>query len=55
MLEPAVGERIVARARVVRPGRRVTICSADAYAVTGEKELLVATMLATMAPFVPTR
>ena len=50
MLEPALGDRIVARARVVRPGRRVTVCSAEAYAVANGAELLVATMLATMAP-----
>jgi len=50
MLEPAGGDRIVARAQVVRPGRRVTVCSAEAYAVADGAELLVATMLATMAP-----
>ena len=54
MLEPAVGERIVARAQVVRPGTRVTVCRADAFAVANGAEVLVATMLATMAP-VPTR
>ena len=54
MLEPALGDRIVARARVVRPGRRVTVCSVEAFAVADGAELLVATMLATMAP-VPAR
>lgn len=45
---PAQGERMVARARVVRPGRTVTTCSADVFAMTGVEEKLVATMLATM-------
>ncbi len=45
---PAQGERVIARARVVRPGRTVTTCTADVFAVTGREERLVATMLATM-------
>jgi uncharacterized protein (TIGR00369 family) len=45
---PAEGERMVARARVVRPGRTVTACAADVFAVTGGQEKLVATMLATI-------
>jgi len=45
---PAQGERMIARARVVRPGRTVTTCTADVFAVTGGEEKLVATMLATM-------
>jgi uncharacterized protein (TIGR00369 family) len=44
LLEPAIGERFVARARVVRGGRTLTVCSAD---VLGDGKL-VATMLATM-------
>ncbi len=45
---PAQGERMVARARVVRPDRTVTACAADVFAVTGGEDKLVATMLATM-------
>ena len=48
LLAPAVGEAFVARAAVKRAGKTLTICSADAYAVTGEGEKLIATMLATM-------
>jgi uncharacterized protein (TIGR00369 family) len=44
LLAPAVGPLLVARARVVRSGRTLTICSADV--LSGEKA--VATMLATM-------
>src|SRR5438105_9927502 len=48
-LSPAQGERMLARGRVIRPGRTVTVCAGDVLAVTGGKEKLVATMLATMA------
>lgn len=48
MLAPARGERIVARARVMRAGRTITVCSGDAVAVAGGDETLVATMLASM-------
>jgi len=44
LLEPAIGERFVARARVVRSGRTLSVCAADVF---GDGKL-VATMLATM-------
>lgn len=49
LLEPAVGERIEARARVVRSGRTLTTCTAEAWAIdaTGN-EKLVALMQCTM-------
>ena len=48
LLAPAVGDSFVARAVVKRAGKTLTICSADAYAVTRDGEKLIATMLATM-------
>jgi len=48
LLAPAQGERIRARAEVKRPGRTLTVCTADAFAIEGDKETLCATMLATM-------
>jgi len=48
LLSPAAGESFVARARVVRSGRNLTVCAGDLYALKGEGEKLVATMLATM-------
>ena len=48
LLAPAAGERVVARARVVRAGRSVTVCSADVFAIRGGEETLVAMMLGTM-------
>jgi uncharacterized protein (TIGR00369 family) len=48
-LEPAAGERIEARGRVVRSGRTLSVCTAEAWALdaTGN-EKLVATLLGTM-------
>jgi uncharacterized protein (TIGR00369 family) len=48
LLSPAVGEKFVARGHVKRAGRTITVCAADAFAITGGKEKLVATMLATI-------
>jgi uncharacterized protein (TIGR00369 family) len=49
LLSPAAGSEFVARARVVRAGRNVTVCAGDFYALKGGGlEKLVATMLGTM-------
>ena len=48
LLSPAAGESFVARARVKRAGRNVTVCAGDLFALSGDSEKLVATMLATM-------
>jgi uncharacterized protein (TIGR00369 family) len=48
LLAPARGELLIARARVVRAGRTVTVCTADALMREGDREVLVATMLGTM-------
>jgi len=48
LLAPAVGEAFVARAAVKRAGKKLTVCAADAFAVKGGGEKLIATMLATM-------
>ena len=45
LLEPALGERIVARGRVVRRGGRLTVCAGEAWA----GDTLVATSTTTMA------
>jgi uncharacterized protein (TIGR00369 family) len=48
LLAPAVGERMIARGRVLRPGRTLTVCSGEVVAVTGAEEKTVLAMLATM-------
>jgi len=47
-LAPARGARLVARGRVMRPGRTISVCSGDVVAVDGAETTLIATMLATM-------
>src|SRR5881409_1706077 len=54
-LSPAQGERMVARGRVVRPGRTVSVCPGDVVAITGANGKVVATMLSTMATVGRTR
>jgi uncharacterized protein (TIGR00369 family) len=48
-LRPAVGERMVARGRVIRAGRRISVMEADIFAVTGDVETPVAKALVTYA------
>jgi uncharacterized protein (TIGR00369 family) len=48
LLSPATGDRFVARGHVKRAGRTLTVCAADAFAVRGKDEKLVATMLSTI-------
>lgn len=48
LLSPARGEKFIARAEVKRAGRTLTVCWADVFAVSGDEEKLVASMLATM-------
>jgi len=47
-LSPAEGERLIARGRVLKPGRTLSVCFGEVYAKKDRKEKLVATMLATM-------
>ncbi len=47
LLAPAKGERLVARGRVERAGRRLTVARADVYAVAGGAETHVATAIGT--------
>jgi uncharacterized protein (TIGR00369 family) len=51
LIAPAAGDKIVARGRVVRSGRTLSVAAADVYAVREEKETLCATALATIRNF----
>jgi len=53
LLAPAKGTHFVFRARVVKPGRTITVCEAQAYAVSGDGEKLVATMTGTLMAILP--
>lgn len=47
LLVPAVGDHFLARAAVKRAGKKITVCTADGFAVKSGEERLVATMVAT--------
>ena len=48
LLAPAKSEKVVARARVIKPSQVMTVAAADVYAVIGSDEKLCATALVTM-------
>lgn len=54
-LRPAVGERFIARARVVKPGRVQVFTACELFAVADGKETLVATGEAILVPVAESR
>jgi len=48
LLAPARGEHFIFRGKVVKPGRTITVCEAQAFALDGGEEKLVATMTGTL-------
>lgn len=48
LLAPAVGDRIVARGRVVKAGRTLTVAQTDVFAESDGQEKLIALLTATM-------
>lgn len=50
LLAPATGDRLVARGRVIKPGRRLVVVASDVFAITGSDEVLVAVLQGTMVP-----
>jgi uncharacterized protein (TIGR00369 family) len=49
LLSPATGERLICRARVIKPGRQVAVVAADVFCVTEGVEKHTATALASIA------
>ncbi|MEM7241282.1 MAG: PaaI family thioesterase [Pseudomonadota bacterium] len=47
-LRPATGERFLAKARVIKPGKTLYFTQCDCFALEGEKEKIIAQMTATM-------
>lgn len=50
LLAPAKGDRLVARGRVIKPGRRIFVTAADVYALQDGAETHVAMLQGTMVP-----
>jgi acyl-coenzyme A thioesterase PaaI-like protein len=48
LLAPAVGERIVARGRVVKAGRTLTLAQAEVFSESRGEEKLIALLTATL-------
>jgi uncharacterized protein (TIGR00369 family) len=48
-LSPAVGEKLICRAKVVKPGKAISVVNAEVFAVKDGKEKQTATALATIA------
>jgi uncharacterized protein (TIGR00369 family) len=48
LVAPAAGERIIARGRVVKAGRTLTLAQAEVFAVSDGQEKLIAFLTATM-------
>ena len=48
LLSPARGERFIAHARVVRPGKKLMVCLAEVFAEEGDKRKQAALMTASM-------
>ncbi|MEM9130590.1 MAG: PaaI family thioesterase, partial [Pseudomonadota bacterium] len=50
LLAPAQGDTLIARGRVIKPGRRLMVVGSEVYAMSGGAETHIATMLGTMIP-----
>lgn len=48
LLAPASGDRIIARGRVVKAGRTLTVAQSEVFAVSGGEEKVIALLTATM-------
>ena len=49
LLSPALGERLICRARVIKPGRQVAVVAADVFCLVDGVEKHTATALASIA------
>lgn len=50
LLAPAVGDLLIAKGRVIKPGRRLVVVSAEVSARDGDKITLIAILQGTMVP-----
>ena len=48
LLAPAKGDKFLFRSRVLKPGRTLTVCEGQAFAMSGSSRKLVATMTGTL-------
>ncbi|HYJ91701.1 MAG TPA: PaaI family thioesterase [Pyrinomonadaceae bacterium] len=48
LLRPARGKEFIAKARVIKPGKTLSVVTCDVFANTANESKIIATMLATM-------
>jgi uncharacterized protein (TIGR00369 family) len=53
LLAPGKGDRLIARGRVIKPGKRLVVVASDVFAETTGQETLIATLMGTMVPVTP--
>ncbi|MCZ0812667.1 MAG: PaaI family thioesterase [Pseudomonadota bacterium] len=53
LLAPGKGALLIARGKVIKPGRRLVIVQADVFARTEGKDTHIAMLTGTMIPFAP--
>ncbi len=53
LLAPGVGDRLRATGKVVKPGRRLVVVTAEVHAISGDQEKLIAILQGTMVPVTP--
>jgi uncharacterized protein (TIGR00369 family) len=53
LLAPGLGEELRATGKVVKPGRRLVVVSAEVHALAGGEEKLIALLQGTMVPVSP--
>ncbi|SDY36519.1 uncharacterized domain 1-containing protein [Citreimonas salinaria] len=50
LLAPARGDQLIARGKVIKPGRRLVVVQAEVFARTGGREVQIALLTGTMVP-----
>lgn len=50
LLAPAKGDILIARGRVIKPGRRLIVVTSDVFAQTGTEESHIACLMGSMMP-----
>jgi uncharacterized protein (TIGR00369 family) len=48
MVAPGIGEELIARGRLVRPGQTITVTAADVFVIRNGRQRLIATALETL-------
>src|SRR5512141_50616 len=48
LMAPAIGDKLIARGRVIRAGRTLSVCQADVVGVTGKTEKTIAILTSTV-------